>query len=488
MVRRRPSSSQFKKISRGMRGATIKNQLSGVPSMRKKFSNSRSAHAAQRGEIHQLSPSTTTWESGQVVNRRNFVERSVNRGRHRKIFLGIILAILVLALACFAAVFVFIGTLDARLAVSDSAALSEALVIDEDDGEEESAVYTVLAASFDDSSSIEMVALVRTDSSSGQACVITIPGDVLDANEEGTLSDAYAQDGDAGLVNAVEDLAGVQVSHYVYTDAAGLVSLVDALGGVELTLDSDVTDSQAGEITLSAGTQTLSGAQALFLCRANDFDNPDEGRACNVALVAAALLSQVSEAEGLGFYLQLDNVADYFKTDMGVFGLFEFVNSLRDIDLSNVMSGAMPTQASELDGQSVKRVEDDAWATMMERVAEGLSPLEDLQDMVDAIDPSSLTITVNNGGGVEGAASSAAQLLEDYGFSVSSIGNTSMQVYEETLVIYQDSENAEKADVIVTLLGLGRTVNGSVNYSFSTDILVVVGSDWESSDEGDLDA
>ncbi len=488
MVTRRPSSSQFKKISRGVRGATIKNQLPDAPSMRKKFSNSRSAHAARRGEIHQVFPNTATLESRRVVNRYNFVERSVNRGRHRKIFLGIALAILVLALACFAAICVFIGTLDARLSVSDSSALSEALAIDEDDEEEESAVYTVLAASFDNSSSIEMVALVRTDSSSGQACVVTIPGNVLDVDEEGTLSDAYAEDGDAGLVNAVEDLAGVQVSHYVYTDAVGFVSLVDALGGVELTLDSDVSDSQAGEITLSAGTQTLSGTQALFLCRANDFDNPDEGRAYNMALVAAGLFSKISEAEGLDFYLQLDNLADYFKTDMDVFSLAEFVNSLRNINLSNVMSGAMPTQTSELDGQSVKLAEDDAWSTMMERVTEGLSPLEDIQDMIDAIDPSSLTITVNNGGGIEGAASSAAQILEDYGFSVSSIGNTSMQVYEETLVIYQDSENAEKADVIVTLLGLGRTVNGSVNYSFSTDILVVVGSDWESADEGDLDA
>ena len=486
MVTRRPSSSQFKKISRGVRSATIKSQLSNTPFPRKKFSNSRNAYATQRGEIHQVFPDTATWKNKRVINKHNFVERSVNRGRHRKILLGIVLAILVLVLACFAAICVFIGTLDSRLAVSDSSALSKALAIDED--EEESAVYTVLAASFDDVSSIEMIALVRTDSSSGQACVVTIPGDVLDADEEKTLSDTYVQDGDAGLVTAVEDLTGVQVSHYAYLDAEGLVGLVDALDGVELTLDSDVSDPQAGEIVLSAGTQTLSGSQALFLCRANDFDDPDEGRAHNIALVAAGLLSKVSEAEGLNFYLMLDSLADYFETDMDVFSLSKFVDSLRNIDASDVMSGAMPTQTSELDGQSVKVVEDDAWSTMMERVTEGLSPLEDIQDLVDAIDPSSFTITVNNGGGIEGAASSAAQILEDYGLNVSSIGNTSMQVYEETLVIYKNSDDAEKADVIVTLLGVGRTVYDSVNYSFNTDILVVIGSDWESSDEGDSDA
>ncbi len=490
----------FKKTSRRVRRAAAKSQLapktsspesSSSPSSasRKTFSNSRRARAAKRGEITHVIPRTRTRESKRAfehrMNQLNFVERSVNRSRRRKAIIGGLLALVVLIGAGTGAAFVFVNSLNTRLAVSDSSALASVLAVDEDEDEQASVVYTVLAASYEDASAIEIAALVRTDVESGQASLITIPGDVLDADGDLTLSAVYAQDGDAGLVTAIEELAGVDVAHYAHTDAEGLVALVDVLGGVEVTLEDEVSDAQAGSTVLPAGTQTLSGDQALFLCRANEYADPDTGRASNAGLVAAGLVAKLSDVEGLRLYVALDVLASNIETDMGVLDLREFLSTLTVLDTSLLTTGAMPTNATTSNGESVQVVDSDEWETMMERVVEGLSPVADLTDVLEEVNPSSITVTVNNGGGVTGVASAAAELLEADGFDVEVVGNTAMQVYSETLVIYKEEEFAEAAAAIVRVLGQGRTLWNSVHYAFDTDVLVVVGTDWEPSEEGE---
>lgn len=488
MVTRRPSSSQFKRTSRQVRQATIKSQLPSEPSplsSRKGFSNTRRARTAQRGEIHQVLPHTSTRESRREyenrIGQRDYLKRSVAAGRRRKAVVGVALAAVVLVVACVAACFVYIGNIDSRLVISDGGALSDALAPAED--AQGTAEYTVLAASFDDPGAIEMVALVRTDTASGQATVVAIPGAVMLSDGSQTLSDAYAQGGDAALVQAVEGLAGIQAVHYARTDATGLEGLVDALGGVNVTLDSDVSDPDAGDITLPAGAQTIDGQQALFLCRANDYDQPDNGRAAHMAQVAAGLLSKASMLDGIGYYLDMDRIADCLNTDMDVRALGSFVKSLRGLELGSIMSGAMPVQSYTSNGVRTMTVEQDAWTAMMERVKQGQTPKESVEDVVASVDADSFTITVNNGGGIEGAAAQAASMLEGDGFKVESVGNANMQVYDETLVVYKDEKLEQQAGAVVALLGHGRAVWDSIHYTFDTDILVVIGSDWESDGE-----
>lgn len=488
MVTRRPTSSQFKKTSRQLRQATIKSQLSSEPaplSSRKGFSNARRARTARRGEINQVIPQTSTRESRREyesrMGQRDYLLRSVSAGRRRKAVIGGLLAVAVFAIACFAAVFVYLGNIDARLTVSDGGALSAVLAPAED--AQEGVEYAVLAASYEDSGSIEIALLVRIDEANGRATVVSMPGDVVLPDGSKTLSDAYAQGGDAALVQAVEDMTGVQAVHYARTEALGLKSLVDELGGIPVTLDAEVADPDAGDMTLPQGSQVLNGEQAIFLCRANDFGQPDEGRAAHLAAVATGLLSKVSALEGFDFYFKMDKLADCLKTDMDVRSLASFIKSLRGLELDLTMSGALPAVVSSQDGRRVSTVDEDAWGAMMERVKQGLVPKESVEDVVASVDAGSFDITVNNGGGIEGAASQAAQILEGSGFKVASVGNTSMQVYEETLVIYKKEEFEQQANAVVSLLGHGRVVWDSVHYAFDTDVLVVIGSDWESNDE-----
>ena len=56
-----------------------------------------------------------------------------------------------------------------------------------------------------------------------------------------------------------------------------------------------------------------------------------------------------------------------------------------------------------------------------------------------------------------------------------------MQVYDETLVVYAKDSSEGAASAIASAFGVGRALQDTVHYSFSTDIYVVVGKDWRTS-------
>ncbi len=114
----------------------------------------------------------------------------------------------------------------------------------------------------------------------------------------------------------------------------------------------------------------------------------------------------------------------------------------------------------------------------MNRIRAGETPQADAADVLGSIDAGSYTVSVYNGGDVVGAASEAADMLRQVGFNVTDTGNTSMQVYDETLVVYGDADKENAANAVVAALGIGRTLQDTVHYSFDTNVYVVIGKDW----------
>ncbi len=86
-------------------------------------------------------------------------------------------------------------------------------------------------------------------------------------------------------------------------------------------------------------------------------------------------------------------------------------------------------------------------------------------------------MTVRNGAGQEGVASSAAAILKAAGFSVGEVGNANQFVYDKTLIVYKDNKAA--ADLVAKSLPTGSVIAGRNMYEFTTDVLVVVGKDWK---------
>ncbi len=485
---RKPSSYNYKRLSDRVRESTIETHVSAPrPSVgHRKGANQRYARSAVRGEIHQVLPNTTTREDRFAyearMNRRSYVERNVAIGRRRKIALAAALAVLIVIVACVVASVVFVNGINSRLVLDDSS-LKSALVADSGEGK---ATYSLLCADFDDGedgASPDAIVVMRTDPEANTAYAISLPSNtrVSTSNSSRTsLGEIRAAEGDGALVNAVNSLLGVKLSHYATLDAQSFSDLVDELGGVEVNLPEDISDAQAGDMALSAGEQVLNGEQAVFACRADDYAvNAEETRGKVQALVATGLMQKATSIEGgIGFFMRMDGFANLVQTDMDVKAIGAFLESIRSIPAENMQVASLPTYSAQSSGKTYQVPVDDAIAEMMERIRAGETPQAAAADVLGSIDAGSYTVSVFNGGDVVGAAAEAADMLRQVGFNVTDTGNTSMQVYDETLVVYGESDKEDAANAVVAALGIGRTLQDTVHYSFDTNIYVVIGKDW----------
>lgn len=74
------------------------------------------------------------------------------------------------------------------------------------------------------------------------------------------LGEAQAAGGPSLLVSAVQQVTGVQLSHYASLDFSHVANVVNTAGGVNVTLPAATT---AGRYTFHAGVNHLNGAQVL---------------------------------------------------------------------------------------------------------------------------------------------------------------------------------------------------------------------------------
>ena len=88
-----------------------------------------------------------------------------------------------------------------------------------------------------------------------------IPGEKL-----AFFNDAFAKGGPLCTVQMVERLTNVRIDHQVVVDFNGFKDMVDAVKGVEVCIPKDVDDDKH-DIHFDAGTQTLTGRQALNYVR-----------------------------------------------------------------------------------------------------------------------------------------------------------------------------------------------------------------------------
>ncbi|PNE42611.1 MULTISPECIES: LCP family protein [Streptomyces] len=166
------------------------------------------------------------------------------------------------------------------------------------------------------------------------------------------LNATYAEDGPALLVRTIEYNTHLHIDHYVEIGFAGFANIVDALGGVEMNIPQAFKDKDSGA-DFKAGTQTLTGAQALAFVRTRHaFASQDLQRTKNQQKFLAAVAKQAATPGTLlnpfKFYPTLGAGLDTLKVDkdMSLWDLGQMFFAMKDVTGGNGKSMNMPISGS----------------------------------------------------------------------------------------------------------------------------------------------
>ncbi len=279
-----------------------------------------------------------------------------------------------------------------------------------------------------------------------------------EAYTEYKLNSAFAVGGPKCLVKVVQKLSGLHVNRFMAVDFAGFSKMVDALGGVEVCSTTPIEDYELGSVLPVAGRQIVDGHTALNYVRARQVTtetNGDYGRIKRQQLFLSSLLRSLISKETFFSLSKLNNVVNMFIGDSYVDNvdtkdLVDLGQSVQGVSAGRITFVTVPTvgYADEY-GNEVPRTDDmralfdaiinddplpeerNADNTPVPGTPESLANstaseaaprTDDAEgaEIIDAVttDPQDVTVQVSNSTAEGGLASTAADALQAYGFTV----------------------------------------------------------------------
>lgn len=508
----------------------------GVPNRGALRTSSRASHA----RVGVVEPASSSRESDAAyrrrTRRRGYVEDVQHKTRLRRVIVFLVAIAIVALVAAGAGFLAFRGSVGSEMSLKGSNA-SDVLVPVRSDESYYVLVSVELGAVAEpfEKEGPDIVLLAYVDREKGKLSLVNIPSSLQVAvdNAPMRLGNVASSD-DAALIRAVQNFAKVDIAHFVKVGKGGLEGIVDALDGIEVVLDQVVDDPHAGDIYLPVGTYTLNGAAALTYLRADNLAMGVSDQLSNQLNLASLLLSRIFAQDG-AFATRIESIDSYFQTDMSLADLEGLAGLFAGVAASDIacipLPGYMTSTAGVVDvGDSRYVCSSDDMAGIIASLEGEEVPDEDRSEQVQTVNPSSFTVEVQNGTDIAGAASATAENLTAQGFRVEKTGNAEQQVYTETLVVYKTSDDSQgaasasvaaedaepteedieydedgnpiqtdvdananvkaaggngngvgqsRANTVISALGMGRAVEAGSYYSFGTDVLVIIGSDYK---------
>ena len=224
--------------------------------------------------------------------------------------------------------------------------------------------------------------LARISPRTRQAQLVSIPRDTkVDLGEYGTqkINACFTFGGAALAIQKVSELAGVEISHYAEVDLDGLAAIFTQLGGLDVYLPVDVYDPNYTGLDLKAGEQHLDGYTAALLGRTrhayDDYGAGDYYRTANQRMLIQAATQKILSLDLVSLTSLIETASHYVTTDMDAASILKLASVYSGVDSDKAITTALaPTEGSLQGGIWYEELIEDEWATMMDRVKEGLPP------------------------------------------------------------------------------------------------------------------
>lgn len=324
----------------------------------------------------QSSPSLADPELMRVRKKRK------KHGKAKKIVLIVLAVLVVLCVAVGAAAALYMNS------ISDSMKMDSQQQSELDSVLTESTVqepYYVLllgsdARETDATSRSDTMILVRIDANVGKATLVSIPRDTkVEIEGHGTqkINAAYAFGGPAGAVQAVENLSGIEISHYAEIHFDELETAVDQLGGiwVDVPVSNNQTGASHSKYEFNEGLQKMNGEQVLAFARERyGYNEGDFQRAENQRIVVQSLADTVLSLPATELPGAVQSLASCVSTDYGINELISLAQTFQQAEHYYFYSAMVPSTTQTIDGVSYAITLEDEWADMMQMVDTGQDP------------------------------------------------------------------------------------------------------------------
>ncbi|MFL5796300.1 MAG: LCP family protein [Actinomycetota bacterium] len=298
-----------------------------------------------------------------------------------------------------------------------------------------------------------------------KAVMVSLPRDLRTTVDGRTskINAAFAVGGPGLLVRTVEQTTGLPINHYAEIDFAGFLKVVDALGGITLCNRSGHRlDDPYANLHMGPGCKDMRGIQALAFVRARHVDS-DFGR---IGRQQEFMRAVVAKLESRGSLVNLpklmgiaDVATDHIRTDQALstptaIGLARRLRKLdpASIDMRVYPSVASPPRCAGCAAFVDPLPEAAVLMRALRRDAGQLPPVGLPGNK--GVSLATTSVTVLNGGGVQGAASRAAADLRRLGVRVAGTGNATQPTGQVSTLAYPPGLE-QQARLLEAVLGGG---------------------------------
>lgn len=307
--------------------------------------------------------------------------------KHRKapfVILGVLLAIV---LAFGGAVALYAGSLSGILSYKGDSEQLNGVLTKAKAGEP----FYILVVGSDEwedyGARSDAMALVRVDAKTPTITMVSVPRDTPYQIDGRTvkLNQVFSEQGEAACIQAVSQLTGVGISHFVKVGFDQLEEVVDTLGGVEVNVpysfDYQVYTHDRPTVHVDAGKNVLTGEQAVALARmrtAYSYQGitQDAIRQANVRALMVGIIKQVLTKPSLEMLGQIRVLASMVETDISLVDLASWALKIAGSGSVTVYSCTGPTEGN-LDASTGLWLTEEApeqWEKIMAEVDAGRDP------------------------------------------------------------------------------------------------------------------
>ncbi|MGD0286461.1 MAG: LCP family protein [Acidimicrobiales bacterium] len=343
----------------------------------------------------------------------------------------------------------------------------------------------------------DVILLLRADQRAHSVSVLSVPRDLVMNNvRPGQFYkiDAALADGPGQLVAAIEENFGIPINHFVELNFDSFQNIVTALGGIKMYFPYRVRDDSSGLHIRTTGCVYLNGFNALALVRARNYwyfkdgqwtddGSGDLGRIIRVHEFLRVLATAIAK-RGLSNPLTDNSLLGAVAPDLEVdskLSLGDMVDLLRAFRSTNI------TTVPELTMPNIENFADymyegyDYGSVVLPTYPQDQQAVDNFLGLKappgSAVAPGSVTVSVMDGTGTAGQATTTADQLSSLGFHVVGTGSaTPVGPISETVVYYAPGHLLDAQRVVEDLHGIVAMAEGTTDAG--ADVTVVTGSDY----------